>query len=254
MRTLTLLFALLVACDELPSWDGYDAMLQAQHGKHINEVVDDWGMPDETMDLMGGEKAFVWKRKYAVKSADRLDVRETRRVDGADYSGEIHRGEEVGVSCRTMLRVDAAGLVVSHKAEGAGCVGMAPADKGSATPAAPSRPAPSDAATLTDAAAIPASAADPASADDPSAQAGVAAVTEPGAPTEGDAEADVADPAALDTDLPSGETDPSTPAAEDDAPDTDAQATTTPASDANPAADTAPDPGTPDAGSSNSLK
>jgi hypothetical protein len=108
----------------IPTYDGYDAQLQALHGRSINEVVDDWGVPDEKMELAGGHSAYVWTLEHAVTTPDRFEVRES--ANGNNIAGEIHRGEKVGVHCKTTLRTDPDGLVVSHKAEGAGCIGVDP--------------------------------------------------------------------------------------------------------------------------------
>lgn len=114
----------------IPTYDGYEAQLQALHGRSINDVVDDWGAPMEQMKLAGGHVVYVWKSENTVTTPDRVHLRES--PDGKAVDGEIHHGEKLGVSCTTTLRSDGDGIVVSHKAEGAGCVGFAPESAGEA--------------------------------------------------------------------------------------------------------------------------
>ena len=144
---LTLIAA--VACDltsrsdlgsVVPTWEGYQARLDALNGRPVNEVIDEWGAPDKVLEAAEGNKLFVWEKSISYTTPDRVSIKQTEDGDGA--VGVINRGEEVGISCTTTLRADADGRVASVKAEGAGCVATMP----DVTPAPP-QAAPQSAAT-----------------------------------------------------------------------------------------------------------
>ncbi|MFK7931419.1 MAG: hypothetical protein AB8H79_24785, partial [Myxococcota bacterium] len=88
----------------------------------------------EVIEGGAGNQLFVWTSKHTYTTPDRVELHETQ--DGKGVVGQVDRGVEVGVSCKTTLRADAAGFIQSSSAQGAGCVATMPdATVVAATPA-----------------------------------------------------------------------------------------------------------------------
>ena len=134
----------------VPSYDGYDAKLEAYKGRNINEVVLERGAPARTVDLAEGSKAYIWEQRSRARTPT-VERTVTNRQTG-QKSVVTEGGSRVPFDCVTELHADSDGIIYGHRSKGMACLGTTPdasepdASDPSATPSAPGSASPSPAA------------------------------------------------------------------------------------------------------------
>ncbi len=129
--TLGLVVGTILGCGSdlgsaIPTYDGYDAQLEAYKGQNINDVVLKLGSPTKTTELAGGSKAYIWERRSKLRTAK---VTRTGRDPQTGREVQIEEGgERVPIDCVTELHADVEGVIHGFRSSGLACIGTHPGD------------------------------------------------------------------------------------------------------------------------------
>ncbi len=131
----------VAGCGAVPSYEGYQAQLDAFKGRNINAVVMELGPPTRTDPGAQGYQMYVWEQKSSAHTEKRIVE---RRSESGEQTYVVEGGQRIPLDCTTMLQTDAAGTIVGARSEGIACVGIMPSAtlaptapaQGSAEPAA----------------------------------------------------------------------------------------------------------------------
>ncbi|MBI4694793.1 MAG: hypothetical protein HY749_12305 [Gammaproteobacteria bacterium] len=108
----------------------YEKILNRWMGRHVDDLVMEWGPPRQTFRLSSGARSLEYVRSRSVMSpSSTYTETETRYEHGKKRKVRIEHttpGHEVHLHCRTIFLADASDILVRWSHEGDDCAARDP--------------------------------------------------------------------------------------------------------------------------------